>query len=140
MFINWRDLNLAFLLTSLVGGGKLLNETVLFASSVKSLPHKTSWWYRKDHQEPQESSGNAQTDFFEPSGNAAPAAPGSASLRGTAQSSLQLLPQQLQPWDCRDYLNPGKNSSIPVCYTSLRNSLSFCMLPPFNLLYILSKQ
>lgn len=34
VFVNWRDLNLAFLLPSRVRGGKPLNETVLFASRV----------------------------------------------------------------------------------------------------------
>lgn len=43
MFGKLLGLNVAFLLTLGVGGGKLLIEAVLFSSNVKSLPHKTSW-------------------------------------------------------------------------------------------------
>lgn len=120
VFVNWRDLNLDYLLTSRAGGGKLLNDTVWFASSVKSLPHQTFWWYGKDWQEPQEGSGNAQSDFCEPCGKAA--APGRAG--GT---ELQLFPQP-QPREGRDYLGqtaallllhqPSGFSELPLVATT----------------------
>lgn len=128
VFVNWRDLNLAFLLTSRAGGGKVLNEAAWFASSVKSLAHQTFWWCGKDWQEPQESSGNAQSDFGEPCGNAAQGP--RAGYEGNS-TKLQLLPQNCSlgmagiTWDKQQH---------SCSYTSLRNSLSFCVLPPFHLI------